>query len=240
MKNILIIEDEPSIADLQKDYFDINGFTADICHKGDEGLRQALANDYDLIVLDLSLPNMDGLDICKQIRAVKDVPIVIVSARKEEVDKIRGLGFGADDYVTKPFSPSELVARVKAHLARYERLVGGRGRQHFAGQDTSASPTEEIRIRGLLIDKASRRVFVNGKEAIMTAKEFDVLTFMATHPNRVFSKEHLFERLWGLDSVGDIATVVVHIRRIREKIELDPSNPQFIDTVWGAGYRFTV
>ncbi|MCR8846482.1 response regulator transcription factor [Paenibacillus sp. SC116] len=229
MKSILIIEDEPSIAELQKDYYELSGMQADICHDGEEGLKRALEGDYDLIVLDLALPKRDGYEICKQIRAVKEIPILMVSAKKEEVDKIRGLHLGADDYITKPFSPSELVARVKAHLGRYERLTG---KQQPA--------TDEIRIRGLLIDKVSRRVYVNGQEAVMTTKEFDLLTHMATHPNRVFSKEQLFDQLWGFDSIGDISTVIVHIRRIREKIELDPSNPQYIETIWGAGYRFNV
>ncbi|CAG7619117.1 Transcriptional regulatory protein SrrA [Paenibacillus solanacearum] len=227
MKNILIIEDEASIADLQRDYFELNGFSAHICGSGDEGLRKALSEDYALIVLDLMLPGMDGLEVCRQIRSVKDVPILIVSAKKEEIDKIRGLGGGADDYITKPFSPSELVARVKAHLARYERLTGGK--EHKSG---------EIRAGSLVLDTAARRVYVSGKEVTMTAKEFDLLTFLALHPNRVFSKEELFEKIWGMDSLGDIATVTVHIRRIREKIESDPSRPEYIETLWGAGYRF--
>ncbi|CAG7643379.1 response regulator transcription factor [Paenibacillus allorhizosphaerae] len=227
MKKILIIEDEASIADLQRDYFELNGFSADICASGDEGLRKALQEDYGLIVLDLMLPGMDGMEVCRQIRSVKDVPILIVSAKKEEVDKIRGLGGGADDYITKPFSPSELVARVKAHLARYERLTGGK-----------ENKSGEIRTGSLVLDTVARRVYVGGKEATMTAKEFDLLTFLALHPNRVFGKEELFEKIWGMDSLGDIATVTVHIRRIREKIETDPSRPEYIETLWGAGYRF--
>ncbi|MFD0673055.1 response regulator transcription factor [Cohnella sp. GCM10027633] len=229
MKHILIIEDESSISDLQRDYFELNGFAVDVCHRGDEGLQLALARPYDLILVDLMLPGMDGYEICRRIRERKEVPILIVSAKKEEIDKIRGFGMGADDYVTKPFSPSELVARVKAHLTRYDRLVGGKD-----------ANKNEIRIRALSIDTASRRVFVGDAEAICTAKEFDLLTFLATHPNRVFSKEELFERIWGIDSYGDIGTVTVHVRRIREKIEQDPSNPQYIETVWGAGYRLTV
>lgn len=228
MKHILIIEDETSIAELQKDYFELNGFRVDMCHTGREGLEKALQEDYDLIVLDLMLPGIDGFEICRSIRSAKEVPIVIVSARKEEIDKIRGFGTGADDYMTKPFSPGELVARVKAHLSRYERLVGKK------------RADDEIRIRNLTIQTASRRVFVAEREVTFTAKEFDLLTFLAVYPDRVFSKDELFERIWGADSLGDNNTVTVHIRRIREKIESDPSAPQFIETVWGAGYRFSV
>ncbi len=228
MKRILIIEDEIPIAELQRDYFELHGMQAELAHSGTAGLEQALGDGYDLIVLDLNLPGTDGLEICRAIRSKLDVPILIVSARDEEIDKIRGFGLGADDYVTKPFSPSELIARAKAHMARYERLAG-RGAE-----------AERIHIRELTIDRSSRRVYVRGEEVVLTAREFDVLAFMAQHPNRVFSKEELFERLWGLDSAGDISTVAVHVRRIREKIEAVPSDPQFIETVWGAGYRFTV
>ncbi|MFC0215217.1 response regulator transcription factor [Paenibacillus chartarius] len=228
MQKILIIEDETAIAELQRDYFELHGYIVDICHTGDDGLAIALKGAHDLIILDLQLPGIDGFELCKQIRRVKEIPILIVSAKKEEIDKIRGFGLGADDFITKPFSPNELVARAKAHLSRYERFMG------------KNKDSEKIRIRELTIDKASRRVFVHGKEVIFTAKEFDLLLFLATHPNRVFSKEELFERIWGIDSAGDLPTVTVHIRRIREKIEADPSAPQFIDTIWGAGYRLTV
>ncbi|MEH6936455.1 response regulator transcription factor [Bacillus sp. JJ664] len=229
MKKILIIEDDPSIGELQRDYLVINGFNVELVASGKEGLNQALSIDYDLIILDLMLPHVDGFEICRQVRAVKEIPILIVSAKKEDIDKIRGLGLGADDYIIKPFSPSELVARAKAHLARYERLSGNK-------------PVEkkEIRIRGLIIEGASRRVYVNNKEVNLTAKEFELLTFLAKHPNRVFSKEELFELIWGFDLAGDISTVTVHIRKIRGKIELTPANPQYIETVWGAGYRFTI
>ncbi|NEN83719.1 response regulator transcription factor [Paenibacillus elgii] len=229
MKNILIIEDETSIAELERDYLEINGYQVDMEHSGDEGLKKALTGNYDLIILDLMLPKVDGFEICRKIRDKHDIPILMVSAKKEEIDKIRGLGLGADDYIIKPFSPGELVARVKAHLSRYERLLGSR-----------ASQTEEIRIRGLLIDKSSRRVFVNNQEVTFTTREFDLLTFLASNPNRVFSKDQLFEHIWGYDSVGDIATVTVHIHKLRDKIEQDPSNPQYIDTIWGAGYRFKI
>lgn len=226
-KRILIIEDEESIAELERDYFEISGFEVDLERRGDTGLEKAITNEYDSIVLDLMLPGIDGFEICRQIRRHSDIPIVMVSAKKEDIDKIRGLGLGADDYMTKPFSPSELVARVKAHISRYERLVGN-----------SEQKKDEIKIRGLYIDRTSRKVFVNGTEIIMTAKEFDTLVFLSSNPNRVFSKEELFDRVWGMDSIGDITTVTVHIRKIREKIENDPSNPQYIETVWGAGYRF--
>ncbi|MFB0842474.1 response regulator transcription factor [Paenibacillus oleatilyticus] len=229
MKNILIIEDETSIAELERDYLEINGYRVDMEHSGDEGLKKAITGNYDLIILDLMLPKVDGFEICRKIRDKHDIPILMVSAKKEEIDKIRGLGLGADDYIIKPFSPGELVARVKAHLSRYERLLGSRAPQ-----------TEEIRIRGLLIDKSSRRVFVNNQEVTFTTREFDLLTFLASNPNRVFSKDQLFEHIWGYDSVGDIATVTVHIHKLRDKIEQDPSNPQYIDTIWGAGYRFKI
>ncbi|WP_423800591.1 response regulator transcription factor [Neobacillus sp. SAB-20_R2A] len=226
MKRILIIEDDKSIAELERDYLEIEGFSVEISFTGDAGLKQALAEDFDLVLLDLMLPGVDGFQICKTIRTEKDIPILMVSAKKEDIDKIRGLGLGADDYIVKPFSPSELVARVKAHLSRYQRLIG------------KVPQNDSILIRGLRIDQTSRRVYINDEEIIFTTKEFDVLTFLALNPNRVFSKEQLFERVWGLDSMGDISTVTVHIRRIREKIETDPSNPQYIETVWGAGYRF--
>lgn len=227
MKNILIIEDENSIAELERDYLQINGFQVDIEIRGDLGLTKALEGSYDLIILDLMLPKIDGFEICRQVRSKKDIPILLVSAKKEDIDKIRGLGLGADDYITKPFSPSELVARVKAHLTRYERLIGN-----------GESKNEEIKTGGIRIDRTSRRVFVNEKEIPFTTKEFELLTFLAMNPNRVFSKEELFDRLWGMDAYGDIATVTVHVRKIREKIESTNSDPQYIETIWGAGYRF--
>ena len=227
MKNILIIEDEPSIAELERDYLEINGFQVSLEASGDIGLKRALEENFDLIILDLMLPKVDGFEICRQIRSKKDVPILMVSAKKEDIDKIRGLGLGADDYITKPFSPSELVARVKAHLSRYERLIGN-----------GESKAEEIKIGGIRIDRTSRRVFVNEKEIPFTTKEFELLAFLAMNPNRVFSKEELFDKLWGMDAFGDIATVTVHVRKVREKIEISTSEPQYIETIWGAGYRF--
>lgn len=227
-KRILIVEDELSIAELERDYLEISEYVVDIECNGRKGLIKAKEEQYDLVILDLMLPDLDGFEICKQIRKVKEIPIIMISAKKEDIDKIRGLGLGADDYITKPFSPSELVARVKAHLARYDRLSGIEEKK------------EEIKIRGLLIDKASRRVFLNEKEIVFTTKEFDLLTFLATNPNRVFTKDEIFVKIWGMDSQGDLSTVTVHIRKIREKIEVDPSNPQYIETIWGVGYRFEV
>ena len=196
---------------------------------GNAGAARAITEDFDLIILDLMLPGMDGFDICRIIRDKKNTPIIIVSAKKDDIDKIRGLGLGADDYMTKPFSPSELVARVKAHLARFERLTS-----------TNKQQNEMIEIRGLKIDKTARRVYVNSEEKSFTTKEFDLLCFLAQNPNHVYSKEELFKEIWEMDSIGDIATVTVHIKKIREKIEESTSNPQYIETIWGVGYRFKV
>ena len=230
MSKILIIEDEEIIADLEKDYLELSGFEVDICCKGDEGLQAALTKEYDLIILDLMLPQMDGFEVCKSIRKKKDIPILMVSAKKDDIDKIRGLGLGADDYMTKPFSPSELVARVKAHMARYQRLVGM----------VKRSQNDIVEIRGIRIDKTARRVYIDGVEKVFTTKEFDLLTFLAENPNHVFTKDELFREIWDMDSIGDIATVTVHIKKIREKIEKDTANPQYIETIWGVGYRFKV
>ena len=229
MSKVLIIEDEESIAELERDYLEISGYEVEIFNDGESGLKAALENDYDLFILDLMLPKVDGFEICKEIRNKKNTPIIMVSAKKDDIDKIRGLGLGADDYMTKPFSPSELVARVKAHLARYERLVG-----------SAANENEIVEIRGIKIDKTARRVYVNGEEKQFTTKEFDLLTFLAQNPNHVYTKEELFNKIWDMESVGDIATVTVHIKKIREKIEFDTSNPQYIETIWGVGYRFKV
>ncbi len=230
MSKVLIIEDEQSIAALEKDYLELYDFEVTIENDGQKGLDRALLENYDIVIVDLMLPTVDGFEICKRIREVKDIPILVVSAKKEDIDKIRGLELGADDYITKPFSPSELVARVKAHLSRYERLRGNGGVQE----------NEFIEIRGIKIDKTARRVFVNGEEKILTTKEFDLLTFLASNPNHVFTKEELFKEIWNMDSIGDIATVTVHIKKIREKIELNTAKPQYIETIWGVGYRFKV
>ena len=229
MSRILIIEDEESIADLEKDYLELSGFEVQTETRGDSGLQTALNKDFDLIILDLMLPGVDGFEVCRKIRESKDVPILMVSAKKDDIDKIRGLGLGADDYMTKPFSPSELVARVKAHMARYERLVGANPRSN-----------DIVEIRGLKIDKTARRVYIDGVEKNFTTKEFDLLTFLAENPNHVFSKEELFRRIWNMESVGDIATVTVHIKKISEKVEYDTSKPQYIETIWGVGYRFKI
>ena len=229
MSKILIIEDEEAIADLEKDYLELSDFEVTIENTGDKGLKTAMDGEFDLVILDLMLPGVDGFEVCKKIREDKNIPIIMVSAKKDDIDKIRGLGLGADDYMTKPFSPSELVARVKAHMARYDRLVG-----------SSQKMNDIIEIRGLKIDKTARRVYVNGEERIFTTKEFDLLTFLAENPNHVYSKEELFREIWDMDSIGDIATVTVHIKKIREKIEFDNAKPQYIETIWGVGYRFKI
>ena len=229
MSKILIIEDEPVIAELEKDYLEMAGFEVFIEHSGLMGLNRALDEEVDLILLDLMLPEMDGFEVCRRIRDQKNMPVLLVSAKREDEDKILGLVLGADDYITKPFSPSEMVARVKAHLARYKRLIG-----------SGETQNETIEIRGLKIDKTARRVWLDGEEKNFTNKEFDLLTFLAQNPNRVFSKEELFKRIWDMELVGDIATVTVHIKKIREKIEYVSSKPQYIETIWGVGYRFRI
>ena len=227
MSRVLIVEDELAIAELEKDYLELSSFEVEIETDGEKGLKLGLTEDFDMIILDIMLPGVDGGEICKQIREKKDIPILMVSAKKEDIDKIRGLGLGADDYITKPFSPSELVARVKAHLERYRRLVS-----------SNTQENDVVEIRGLKIDKTARRVYLNGEEKAFTTKEFDLLTFLASHPNRVFTKEELFNKIWDMESLGDIATVTVHIKKIREKIELNTAKPQYIETIWGVGYRF--
>ena len=227
MSRVVIGEDELAIAELEKDYLELSSFEVEIETDGEKGLKLGLTEDFDMIILDIMLPGVDGFEICKQIREKKDIPILMVSAKKEDIDKIRGLGLGADDYITKPFSPSELVARVKAHLERYRRLVS-----------SNTQENDVVEIRGLKIDKTARRVYLNGEEKAFTTKEFDLLTFLASHPNRVFTKEELFNKIWDMESLGDIATVTVHIKKIREKIELNTAKPQYIETIWGVGYRF--
>jgi len=229
MSKILIVEDEESIADLEKDYLELSGFKVEVENSGDVGLKRAMNEEFDLIILDLMLPNVDGFEICKKVREAKNTPIIMVSAKKDDIDKIRGLGLGADDYMTKPFSPSELVARVKAHMSRYERLIG-----------SNLQENEIIEIRGIKIDKTARRGYVNDEEKTFTTKEFDLLTFLAQNPNHVFTKEELFNKIWDMESIGDIATVTVHIKKIREKIEYNTAKPQYIETIWGVGYRFKV
>ena len=227
MSKILIVEDEEAIADLEKDYLELSGFDVEIENDGTSGMERALNEDFDKFILDLMLPGTDGFEICRKIREKKNTPVLMVSAKKDDIDKIRGLGLGADDYITKPFSPSELVARVKAHLARYERLIG-----------STAQKNDIIEIRGIRIDKTARRVWVNEEEKQFTTKEFDLLTFLAENPNHVFTKDELFSKIWDMESIGDIATVTVHIKKIREKIEFNTAKPQYIETIWGVGYRF--
>ena len=227
MSKILIVEDEEAIADLEKDYLELSGFDVEIENDGTSGMERALNEDFDMFILDLMLPGTDGFEICRKIREKKNTPVLMVSAKKDDIDKIRGLGLGADDYITKPFSPNELVARVKAHLARYERLIG-----------STAQKNDIIEIRGIRIDKTARRVWVNEEEKQFTTKEFDMLTFLAENPNHVFTKDELFSKIWDMESIGDIATVTVHIKKIREKIEFNTAKPQYIETIWGVGYRF--
>ena len=232
MRRVLIVEDDSSIAELQKDYLEVAGFAVQVCPDGWEGLKQIEKNKYDLLILDIMLPGPDGLEILRRVKDSQDIPVLLVSAKKEEIDKIKGLTLGADDYITKPFSPGELVARVKAHLANYERLKSRLG--------AGSQRVNTLTIRGLSIDKDSRRVFVHDREVSLAQKEYDLLLYLAQNPNRVFGREEIFERVWGLEALGDSATVTVHIARVREKIESDPANPQYIETVWGAGYRFRV
>lgn len=227
-KKILVVEDEKNIAELERDYLEANGYEVEIALDGKSGLDRALESDFDLVILDVMLPGIDGFEVCRQIRKNKECPVLMVSAKKDEIDKIRGLGLGADDYITKPFSPSELVARVTAHISRYERLTS-------KGEEPV---NYVINIGNLSIDKNARRVFINDEEVSLTNKEFDLLVFLASNPNVVFSKDTIFDKIWGLDAIGETSTVTVHINRIREKIEDDSSNPQYIETVWGAGYRF--
>ncbi len=229
MKKILIIEDDLAIAEVERDFLEISGYRTQIVTDGTEGLKEASTGEYDLILLDLMLPGIDGYEICKRIRGIIDVPILMVTARIEDADKIRGLGLGADDYISKPFSPTELVARVRANLAQYERLTAGQ----------SLRP-EEIQVGNVKVTPKTHRVYVSDREVEMKNKEYELLLFLITNPDIVFSKEQLYERIWGMDAIGDTKTVAVHINRLREKLEADPSNPAHIQTVWGAGYRFKV
>ena len=245
MKKILIVEDDISIAEMVRDFLAADGFDVHISTDGLQGYKKALAEKYDLILLDLMLPNMSGYDICRGIRSEIDVPILMVTAKDEDTDKIRGLGLGADDYISKPFSPTELVARVKANLAQYERLTnkseGIVGKNSKSGKSSQSSPkAEELKAGPILVNLSTHRVYVHGTEIELKNKEYELLTFLVSNPGIVFSKEHLYERIWGMDAVGDLKTVGVHISRLREKIESDPQNPAYIQTVWGAGYRFMI
>jgi DNA-binding response OmpR family regulator len=227
MKKILIIEDDASIAEIERDFLEISEFSVTVSTDGNEGMEAALSDKYDLILLDLMLPGKNGFEICKTIRAKVDVPILMVTARIEDTDKVRGLGLGADDYIAKPFSPTELVARVKANIAQYERLKGDIAKGGF-----------ELDFGFLRVDPPARRVYMGGREVELKNKEYELLHFLASNAEIVFSKEHIYERIWGMDAYGDTKTVAVHIGRLREKIEQDPTNPEHIQTVWGVGYRF--
>lgn len=228
MSRILIIEDDKEISEIERDYLELDGFEADIANNGITGLEKALSGEYDLVLLDLMLPGMDGFSICKRLREKLDIPILMVTARTQDVDKIRGLGFGADDYIEKPFSPSVLVARVKANLAQYKRLK------------PEEKPKAVLTVGDLTFDTEAHSASVRGKPLTLTNKEYELLLFLAKHPNQVFGREDLYELIWGLESMGDNITVAVHINRLREKVELDPSHPQMIQTVWGVGYRLVL
>ena len=226
MDRILIVEDDEAIRDVERDYLEMEGFSVTCEGDGAKGLAQAMSGSFDLMLLDLMLPGLDGFSICRKVREKSDMPILIISARGEDVDKIRGLGLGADDYMEKPFSPAVLVARVKAALSRYRRLTGER------------KTPNEIEVSGVRINTLSRRVFVDGREVELKNREYELLLFLMLNVDTVFDKETIYERVWGMDRDGDNATVTVHINRIREKIEDDPSTPRRIETVWGAGYRY--
>lgn len=227
MSKILIIEDDIAIAEIERDYLEINGVEVKIETDGVSGMNTALKGGFQLVLLDLMLPEIDGFTVCRSLREHLDIPILMVTAKKEDIDKIRGLGLGADDYIVKPFSPGELVARVQAHIATYNRLKGG-----------IQEIQPEITVGAIRINPKSHRVFVKEREISLKNKEYELLLFLVTNADMVFDKETLYERIWGMDSVGDNATVAVHINRLREKIEDDPSDPHYIETVWGAGYRF--
>lgn len=229
MKKILIIEDDVNIQTLEKDYLEANSFSVETAQDGETGLNMALNNNFDLILLDIMLPRLDGLEVCRRLREKKDIPIILVSAKKEDLDKIKGLGFGADDYIVKPFSPSELVARVIAHISRYQRLTT---------KDPASKANTVVEIDKLHLESSSRRVFIDDKEIMLTNKEFDLLYFLASNPDTVYSKEQLFDEIWHYDSIGETSTITVHVNRIRDKIKEADENTDYIHTVWGKGYRF--
>lgn len=227
MNRILIIEDDKAIAEIERDYLEIDQFEVEIASSGTVGLQMAMQERFDLILLDIMLPEMDGFSLCRELRKVLDIPILMVTARQEDIDKIRGLGLGADDYIEKPFSPSVLVAKVKANLAQYRRLAG----LHHLSSKIVLGP--------ITLYTDTRRVFVNGYEIELKNREYELLSFLMHHVDIVFDRETLYEKVWGMEAIGDNATVTVHINRLREKIEEDPAHPRYIETVWGAGYRFT-
>ena len=227
MQKILIVEDDGDIASIERDYLELNGYQVEIAADGITGLTRGRSGEFDLILLDLMLPGADGFAVCRQLREEIDIPILMVTARREDIDKIRGLGLGADDYIEKPFSPSVLVARVGAHLARYQRLTGAAGK-----------PRSELQVGEIRLNTQTHRVYVGEREVNLKNKEYELLLFLMLHLDMVFSREDLYEKVWGLEAMGDNATVAVHINRLREKLERDPGHPRYIQTVWGAGYRF--
>lgn len=229
MSRVLIVEDDELIADLERDYLEAHGFEVDIAFNGLEGEQKALQSEYDAMLLDIMMPGKTGFEVCKEIRKKKNMPIIMVTAKKDDIDKIRGLGLGIDDYIVKPFNPTELVARVKAHIQIHELLLNTKGKD-----------TEEIEMsfHNLTIFTKSRRVYLSGKEIALVNREFELLLFLAESPNIVFSKDTLFDRIWGMDAMGDLATVTVHVNRLRDKLGKESKETQFIETVWGAGYRF--
>ncbi len=229
-KRILIVEDDEDISMVEEAYLESAGYETKIIAEGTSVLELLGKEQFDLILLDLMLPGKSGYEICREIRDQIDIPILMVTARTEPVDKLRGLGLGADDYIAKPFDPAELVARVHANLRQYERL------QKKTTKEKNDEP-EEIKIRDLRILVNSWKVYKGEREIKFPNREFEILKFFAMNPNIVFSKEQIFEEIWGYDYVGDSATVMVHINRIREKIEDDSKNPKILETVWGAGYR---
>ncbi len=235
MAKILIVEDDDKIAWLEKDYLESNGYETEIIERGDQVIPKLKEAEYDLILLDLMLPGLDGYDICRRIRDEIDIPILMVTARAEGVDVIRGLGLGADDYITKPFDPSQLVARVRAHLKRYARLTAKRGEELGTGRGK-----ERIQIQDVVVEPLTRKVWKGDRELRLPNREFELLSFLAENPNIVFSKEALFEKIWGFDYISDAATVSAHINRLREKIEDDARNPKILETVWGVGYRLNL
>ena len=231
MKRILIIEDDAAIAELERDYLEAPDMEVDHCADGKSGLEAALSGKYDLILLDVMLPETDGFQVCRAIRKESEIPVLMVTAKLEDYDKVRGIGLGADDYIVKPFSPTELVARVKGNIKRYERLLTS-----MAG--SGQNEDNYIKADDIEILIGEHKVLRNGEELSLTNLEFDLLLYLARNQGIVFSKDQLFEKVWGLDAVGDTSTVMVHINRLREKVEVDPAKPYYIETVWGVGYRF--
>lgn len=226
MAKILLIEDDAAIAEIERDYLEIEGFEVEIAADGRLGLERGLNGNFDLILLDLMLPGMDGFAVCRKLREKINIPILMVTARQEDIDKIRGLGLGADDYIEKPFSPGVLIARVKANLAQYKRILG------------AGKPPAEIVLGEIRLNTGTHRVFVEEQEVKLKNKEYELLFFLMLNVDLVFDRETLYEKVWGLEAMGDNTTVAVHINRLREKLEKDPANPRYIETVWGAGYRF--